>query len=146
MLSMTRPLNDEDRKLVQQYVDEAFERFKDIVKQGRPAFRADPDTLDQLATGEIFSATQAKDHGLVDEIGFIESAIDRAMELARLDRQDTRVVQYKRQASLFDLPMFVQPAGSATDVARLFDLATPQAYYLATTLPCMATHRIPDPR
>ena len=48
----------------------------------------DPETGRNLATGEIFTATRAKKYGLVDEIGFLEDAIDRAIELAGLQPGD----------------------------------------------------------
>jgi protease-4 len=138
---MTRPISDEDRKVLQAYVDEAFVRFKDIVKGGRPAFRAAPETLDQLATGEVFTALQAKRNGLIDEIGFIEDAIDRAMELARLDKKQTRVVEYKRTASLLEIPWLVESRSEAAAVRELLELSTPRAYYLATTLPPLVANR-----
>ncbi len=39
-----------------------------IVKEGRPLFRKDEAALNQLATGEIFSATRAEEFGLIDKI------------------------------------------------------------------------------
>jgi protease-4 len=103
MLAMTKEMPPEHREIIQQYVNEAFGRFKDIVKSGRPLYRQQPEKLDTLATGEIFSATKAKENGLVDEIGFIEDAVDRALELAGLTKDDTKVVKYKRPVALFDL-------------------------------------------
>ena len=137
MLSMTRPISDDHRVLLQAQLDEAFQRFKDVIKEGRPAFRADPEALDQLATGEIFTANQAKKHGLVDEIGFIEDAIDRAIELAGLDKQETRVVEFRRAGSLLDIPFLAKTDRRGMDLATLFDLSTPRMYYLATTLPTL---------
>ena len=103
LLSMTKPLTADDRQVLQIYMEEAFDRFKQIVKNGRPAFRDNEQALDELATGEIFSATQAQQNGLVDEIGFVEDAIDRAAELAGLDPQAVRVVSYKTPLSLLDV-------------------------------------------
>ena len=47
MGSLTRKMTPEERKIFQQLVDDGFTRFKDIVKQGRPAFRKDPAALGQ---------------------------------------------------------------------------------------------------
>jgi protease-4 len=140
LMSMTKPISDEDRRILQAYVDEAFARFKDVVAEGRPAFEADRAALDELATGEIFTANQALRHGLVDEIGFIEQAIDRAIELAGLDKDATRVVQYEQPASLLDLPWPVASSG-AGDLSALLELNAPRAYYLATTLPPLITQQ-----
>jgi len=83
MLSMTKPMTDEQRELVKIYMNEAFTRFKEMIKGGRPSFRTDEAALDTLATGEVFTANQAKERGLIDEIGFIEDAIDRVIEMGR---------------------------------------------------------------
>ena len=135
MLAMTRPVTDEHRALIQEYIDESFERFKDIVKRGRPKFREDGAALDKLATGEIFSATKAKQNGLIDEIGFIEEAIDRAIELAGLDKDNTRVVRYLAPTSLFEIPGLAMSTRSESRLEMLMELSSPRAYYLATSLP-----------
>jgi protease IV len=43
MLSMTRSMTDEQRKIVEAYLDAAFVRFKERIKLGRPVFRKDPE-------------------------------------------------------------------------------------------------------
>ncbi|MCB9922517.1 MAG: signal peptide peptidase SppA [Planctomycetaceae bacterium] len=135
MLAMTRPIPEEHRELLQAYVDESFGRFKEIVKLGRPAFREDDAALDELATGEIFTATKAKEAGLVDEIGFLEAAIDRAMELARLDTSNTSVVKYLRPATLFDVSGLMMSRNQHPDLSALLELTSPRAYYLASSMP-----------
>jgi protease-4 len=145
MLSMTRPMTPEHRELIQGYIDESFERFKEIVESGRPAFKKDEAALDQLATGEIFSADQALKHGLVDKIGFVEDAVDRAIELAKLDKDKVRVVKFKRPTSLFDLsPMAMSKSSEAFGLSQLLELSSPKAYFLATSLPGFSSYRRAD--
>ena len=146
MLSMTRPISDAHRELIQGYVNESFERFKGIVKAGRPAFAKDGSALEQLATGEIFSADQALKQGLVDKIGFVEDAIDRAIELAKLDKDKVRVVKFKRPATLFDMSPMALAAREQQgfNLAQLLELSAPKAYYLATSLPGIASGRRAD--
>jgi protease-4 len=140
---MTRPITDEQRSILRDYLDEAFVRFKDVIKTGRPVFNKDPDALDQLATGEVFTADQAKKHGLIDEIGFIEDAIERAMEMAKLDESKTRVVEFERPMTLLDLPFAVESRleSPGLDLASWLELHAPRAYYLATTLPPLMSQR-----
>ncbi|MEZ6110048.1 MAG: signal peptide peptidase SppA [Pirellulaceae bacterium] len=137
MLSMTRKLSDEQRALVQDYVNESFERFKSIVKEGRPLYQKDPDALEQLATGEVFTADKAKKFGLVDRIGFIEDAIERAAELADLDQKKYRVVDFERPVSALELIGLSARAGrgQASELSALLELNSPRAYFIATTLP-----------
>ncbi len=138
MLSMTRPMSEEDKVLIKGYIDESFSRFKEIVLEGRPGFRDDPGKLDELATGEVFTAFKAKENGLVDEIGFIEDAIDRAVELAGLSKSDVRVVQFQRPTSLLSLGGMAQSRSVGSELAALLELSTPRAFYLCTTLPLLA--------
>lgn len=137
MVSMTKPMTEEHRALLQGYINESLARFKEVVQSGRPKFKEDPQTLDKLATGEIFSATQAKLHGLIDEIGFLEEAIARATELAGLPEKKVRIVQYQRPASLLDLGLMAsapkKPPQSQLDM--FLELSTPRAYYMASTVP-----------
>jgi protease IV len=142
MLAMTKEMPPEHREIVQKYVNEAFERFKDIVKSGRPRYRENPEQLDQLATGEIFSAAKAKENGLVDEIGFIEDAVDRALELASLSKGSTKIVKYNRPVALFDLGDIGSARSARSDLAMLFELSMPKAYYLSSTMPAIfSSHR-----
>ena len=132
MLTMTRPMSDENRAILQEYVNQSFTRFKDIVKEGRPVFEKDPEKLDKLATGEIFTANQALDAGLIDKIGFVEEAIARAAELAKIDVKKTRVVTYKQPTALFDLG-FAQ--SKAMNLNEMLEMSAPKAYYLSSYLP-----------
>jgi protease-4 len=135
MLSMTRPMNDDDRLLVERYVNEAFDRFKEIVKSGRPAFRTDDETLDRLATGEVFTARQALEHGLIDQIGFIEDAIEHAVALAGLEQESTRVVDFERPVTLMDVVGLNQVhERQQSPLESLLELTVPRAYYLCTSL------------
>ena len=59
--------------------------------------------MDKLATGQVFTAEQAVKNGLVDKLGFIEDAVDRAIELARLDKNKVKVVRYKAEPSFSSL-------------------------------------------
>jgi protease-4 len=146
MLSPTRPMSEEHRKIIQEHIDQMFVRFKDIIKEGRPAFKADGSALDKLATGEIFTSQQALDHKLIDKIGFLEDAIDRALEMASLNKDQTLVVKYKRPATLLgELGGYSQaPGTTGPNLAQLLDLSAPRAWYLSTSLPAIITARRAD--
>ena len=141
MLSMTRPISNDDREVLENYLQEAFTRFKDIVKSGRPALRDDPEKLDELATGEIFTANQAKKNGLVDEIGFVEDAIDRAIAMADLNKDKVRVVTYRAPVTLMEALTATQAPDVRLDVNSLLELSAPKAYYLVTSIPPLVSTR-----
>lgn len=141
MGSPTRPMTEEEREIFQALVNDSFERFKDIVKAGRPRFANDDNALTKVATGQVFTTHQALANGLVDQEGFIEDAIDRAIQLANLDKEHVRAVKYKHLGGVFDLlDIRARSQAPSNELAALLELASPRAYYLCTWLPvAMAT-------
>jgi protease-4 len=135
----TRPMTEAERKILQGLVDDSFKGFKEIVINGRPKFKDDKAALDEVTTGQIFTAQQALSKGLVDEIGFIEAAIKRAAELAGESTDDVRCVKYERRPSILGELMGanaqLSPARGNLDVSALIDLASPRAYYVWSLLP-----------
>jgi len=143
MGSFAKPMTEEERQIYQTLVDQTFERFKGIVRQGRPNFAGEngAEALGKLATGQVFTAEQALEHGLVDKIGFIEEAIDRAIELAGLDQSDVCVVKYAREPSLTDILLGVRAPDRGPDLAAMLDMTVPRAYYLCTRVPPLVRSR-----
>jgi protease IV len=141
ILSMTRPMTDDHRQVLEGYLSESFERFKKVVHYGRPALRNDEGKLEHngrdLATGEIFTAEKAKQFGLVDELGFLEEAIGRAAELAKLDPQHVRIVEFRRPATLVDslIGIGMSAQSGQSEYWSLLERSAPRAYYLWTSLP-----------
>ena len=138
MGSIARKMTPQEREIFQELVDQGFTQFKDAIQQGRPTFRKDPAALDKLATGQIFTARQALDNGLIDKIGFIDDAIERAIELAGLDKENVRVVRYEQELQLSDMLFGQSRVQPSFDLAALLEAATPRAYYLCTWLPALA--------
>jgi protease-4 len=156
ILSMTQAMPAEHRVILQDHVNDAFKRFKQIVMAGRPALKNDEnilvDTISgrNLATGEVFTANMALQYGLIDRIGFIEDAIQRAIELARqknssLDPDNIRVVRYDAPAGFLDfIPLIRSQQAPNGTLQALLELSIPRRYYLSTTLPALIMARDPD--
>jgi protease-4 len=150
MGSPTRELTTEERaeerKLLQDLVDLSFQRFKEIVRSGRPKLAGDEAAFDKVTTGQIFTAQQALDLGLVDQIGFLEEVIERAAELAGRDPEELTCIQYDEpNVSLSDL-LNVKAGQSNVwggDLRGLLDLTAPRAYYLCTWLPAILSNTRP---
>jgi protease-4 len=143
MGSPTKPMNEQEREVLQELVNLSFDDFKEIVRAGRPDFKENPKALDDIATGQIYTATQALKLGLVDKIGFIEAAIERVAELSGHDLKDLRCVQYQKHTSPLDALMGAQMRSGhplPIDVVSLLNFTTPQAYYLYTGLPSLLTN------
>jgi protease-4 len=142
MGSPTRPINPEERKLLQELVNDTFAGFKQIVASGRPKFKDDPAALDAVATGQIFTAKQALDKGLVDKLGFIEDAIARSAQLAGVPTDQVRCVQYEEPTTFLGeaLSSRAPLGGAGLDAKALLDLTVPRAYYLWTALPSLLSN------
>ncbi len=141
MGSFAKDMTEKERAIFQELVDETFERFKEVVKSGRPQFKKDPEALDEVATGQVFTAEQALELGLVDKIDFFEGAVDRAIELAGLDEDDVRVVKYKRELTLADVLLGVRAAHDRFELADVLDATVPRAYYLWSRVPPLVRSR-----
>jgi len=88
MYSGFREMTPEEEEIMQGMVDEYYEQFIDVVAEGRELSREE---VRNLATGQIYTGTEAKELGLVDELGDLDTAINWALELAGLE---TAVVEY----------------------------------------------------
>ena len=139
MGSPTRPMSAEERELLESMVDDSFNRFKSIVLSGRPKLSEDAAAFEAVTTGRIFTANQALEHRLIDKIGFIEAAIERAAELAGESTANLRCVKYEQPPTLLGGMMGaespLQSRSGSVDLAALLDLTAPRAYYLWTWLP-----------
>ena len=89
MGSFTRPTSDDERAILQSVVDEAYSQFVSRVAEGRGVER---ETIAPLADGRIYTGSQAKANGLVDELGNMDVAVDLAKDFAGID--DASVVKY----------------------------------------------------
>lgn len=147
MGSPTRQLGPEERaeerELFQELVNLSFEGFKEIVRSGRPKFRADEEALNGVATGQIFTAKQARDKGLVDKIGFIEDAVQRAVELSGRDPEAVRCIKYNEPVPSLATLLSAKanrPNLLGGDLRSFLDLTAPRAYYLCTWLPSILSN------
>lgn len=90
LLNPMRPLNEEEAAIVQGVVNESYGYFVDIVAKGR---NMDRNQVLQLADGRIYTGTQAKNLGLVDELGNLDQAINGTAELAHTT--DPKILLYE---------------------------------------------------
>jgi protease-4 len=81
MSSPFREATEEERGKEQALLTAFYDRFVEIVAEARDMA---PDRVRELATGELFTAGQAKDSGLIDELGDLDTAIDLAQSLAAM--------------------------------------------------------------
>jgi protease-4 len=89
-----RELTPEERAIMQSTVDEFYEQFVNVVAQGRGL---STDQVRDLATGQLYIGTEAKNMGLIDELGDLNTAVNLAAELAGVEAPN---VEYYQQPGL----------------------------------------------
>ncbi len=94
MGSLFREMSPEDKAVFQGLIDGMYARFLDVVGQSRTALS--PDEVRTLADGRVYLAAEAKERGLVDEIGTLHDALAAAKQSAGLATAKVKVVQYGR--------------------------------------------------
>ncbi|MBU1262677.1 signal peptide peptidase SppA [bacterium] len=77
--SMMRVMTEEERRMIQALIDDAFSQFLNVVLSSG---RLKPKDAETLADGRVFTGNQAKALGLVDEIGGLYEAVALAGRLA----------------------------------------------------------------
>lgn len=92
MGSPLRPLSDEERALLQQIVDSMHAQFVRRIVERRPGL--DEAAVRKLADGRVYTAQQALDLRLIDQVGYLSDAVAKAKALARIRR--ARLVAYHR--------------------------------------------------
>jgi len=91
-MGITRPKTDEEMAVVQDLVDWIYDEFIARVVDGRALPRA---TVEEIAQGRVWSGLEARDLGLVDELGGLDAALAFAAERAGLG-DDYTVAEYPR--------------------------------------------------
>ena len=133
-LSPFRTPSEAEEELWDVILADAFDRFKDVIEVGRPGL--DRAEIDDAATGQIFTAEQALDRGLIDEIGFREEALANLKERAGVS--DPHVVRYESESSPWAL-LLGESGEPVSDVTAILKAGRPEAFYLygwpATLLP-----------
>lgn len=97
--NVSRPMTPEERRVLQTLLDDVHGQFIKAVADGR---KLDVNDVARFADGRIFSGAQAKDMRMVDSLGSLEDAVNRAATLAGLP-VPPRVIPPKRRISVFDL-------------------------------------------
>ncbi len=128
-----RNLTPEEQEIMQNLVDGYYEQFIAVVAEGRGM---DKEEVRSLATGQLYTGVEAKELGLVDELGGLDKAVEVATELS--GAVSPKVEYYKPRSisilsELFELSSLLK--------LRLLGLGGEDIVLLETL-----THGYPQPR
>jgi protease-4 len=96
--NMGRPLTEVERTIIQSSVEDGYETFISRVAEGRGMH---PDSVRKVASGRVWTGTQAKARGLVDVLGGLDTAIGIAAAKIKAG-EDYRVVYYPEKKPWFE--------------------------------------------
>ncbi len=77
----SRPFNNEEKEILQSFIERTYDNFISRVAEGRHKNKAD---IDSIAQGRVWAASDALNLGLVDKIGSIDDAIKFAAQKANI--------------------------------------------------------------
>lgn len=103
--SPVRPMTGEDREILQNLIDDVHRQFVEHVAEGRALEYAQ---AAQLADGRIYTGRQAKDLGLIDELGNFRDAVSLVASLASIEGEPDLV--YPPEPKIGFVDYFMQQA------------------------------------
>lgn len=130
ILSPTREMTPEEKKLLEGILDDMYARFTSIVAENR---KLGPEQVKTVADGRIYTAGQALKLRLIDEIGYREDAVAAAMKLASM--KSAKVIRYKKPVNFLEAlggaeNLFRNTLGIIQDPGMVMELGLPRFMYL----------------
>jgi protease-4 len=113
LYSLNRQLTSDERKVFQDGVERVYETFTTKAAEGR---NMPVDKLLAVASGRVWSGVQAYENGLIDELGGLYTAIEKAAELAELE--DYRTVIYPPKTNFLQELLKSLNEGVEVSIAR----------------------------
>ena len=130
ILSLYRPVTDDEKAILQGITDQMFARFKEVVAQGRGL---SAEEVDAVATGVVFTAKEALDRKLIDQIGYFDDAVDAAKQATGVRvAANIEVVKYEKPPTFADV-LFgskTDAAGLEAQMSKFIESRRPGFYYL----------------
>ena len=89
IMSPSRPMTEDERKILQSMIDNSYEGFVKVISEGRGM---SVERVKEIADGRIYDGRQAKQLKLIDGFGYLEDVIDSVRKDQKLG--DATVVKY----------------------------------------------------
>lgn len=124
-----RPMRPEERALLQALITEMWERFTEVVAEGRKG-KLTADQVKKLADGRVFTGKQALKLKLVDAVGYSEDAYREIRKAA--GHEEAKVVSYRKEPGLAQLLGFTAAYQGPVDskLATMRDILNEQSGFL----------------
>lgn len=130
MGSPYKPATEEEVAIWQAFTEDSFSRFVSIVANGRGMSET---RVREIADGRIYTANQALDIGLIDEIGFVDEALDGLKRDKGLENAEVFEYNYVAGSPFANIFKFQVETSPVSDLEALLEANldnTPKLYYL----------------
>jgi protease-4 len=131
LYSPIRPFSPEERAKIQQQMQATYDTFVEKAAAGR---HTTPEKIDAIAQGRVWTGHQAKQIGLVDELGGLDRALAIAKEQAKIARNaEVELIVYPPKKSLYE--SLADPFGSmdrSSTIAALLGITDRRALHAIT--------------
>ena len=130
-LNPFRDMTDQEKSVWGAIMEDAFGRFVSVIGDNRSEL--DEQAVRELATGQIYTAAQAVENHLVDEIGYVEDAIHALADRLKLKSYDA--IEYRSTPGLVDLLLGAESVNPKSVADQILQASVPQAMYYASWNP-----------
>jgi protease-4 len=98
--SPVREMTDQERKLLQELIDDTYDQFVEVVTFHRDLEREE---VLQYADGRVFTGRQGVTYGMIDVLGDYEDAIALAAEMSGIKGKPKTIREWRRRATIWDV-------------------------------------------
>jgi len=131
LYSPIRPFSPEERAKVQEHMQATYDTFVEKAAAGR---NTTPERIDAVAQGRVWTGKQAKQIGLIDELGGLQRALAVAKQRAKLDpNAEVELVLFPPKKSFYEA--LADPFGkmdSSAVLGALLGFRDPRAFQTLT--------------
>jgi protease IV len=115
LYSPVRPFSPDERARMEAYMQATYDTFVEKAAQGR---NTTPEKIDAVGQGRVWTGRQAKQIGLVDELGGLDRAVSLAKQRAKIPQDaDVELLVYPPKKSFFDV--VTNPLGTSDRASTL---------------------------
>jgi protease-4 len=125
MWSTGQPFSEDELRRLDRWLDDVYADFTAKAAEGR---RMPVDRLEPLARGRVWTGADARERGLVDALGGVEAALERAAARGGIPLAEAEIVRFPHVSPLARLR---PPTHSGAPNAALAPVAVPGEEYFA---------------
>ena len=100
MYSPVKPFSPEEKQRIEELMQATYDAFVEKAAAGR---QTTPERIDAIAQGRVWTGRQAKELGLIDELGGLRTAITLAKTRAKIEADEVELVIYPERKSFYEL-------------------------------------------